>query len=113
MVELSPESLVQVTGGGARIAASRGDSNSQMLALTIQQLIAYSENAGRDLAGFTMCAMPLVATAADRGALAERVADVRARVAFYASTPAYLAAFGTQGYAEAASDDYTGTAARS
>src|SRR5262249_10947485 len=57
---------------------------------------------GRDFAGFTLCAMPLVATAPDRAALADRVRDVRARVAFYASTPAYLAAFETQGCGEVA-----------
>src|SRR5207302_2292859 len=54
--------------------------------------------AGRDLAGFTLCAMPLVATAPNRESLAERIRDVRARVAFYASTPAYLAAFEAEGY---------------
>ncbi len=58
--------------------------------------------AGRDLAGFTLCAMPLVATAATRASLAERVRDVRARVAFYASTPAYLLAFESEGYGEVA-----------
>ena len=58
--------------------------------------------AGRDLAKFTMCVMPLVATAADRARLAERVANVRARVAFYASTPAYLACFESEGYGEVA-----------
>jgi alkanesulfonate monooxygenase SsuD/methylene tetrahydromethanopterin reductase-like flavin-dependent oxidoreductase (luciferase family) len=58
--------------------------------------------AGRNLSGFTMCAMPLVATAPDQGALATRVADVRARVAFYASTPAYLAAFESEGCGEVA-----------
>jgi probable F420-dependent oxidoreductase len=58
--------------------------------------------AGRDLAGFTMCAMPLVATAPDRAGLAERIRDVRARVAFYASTPAYVAAFDSEGYGEIA-----------
>jgi probable F420-dependent oxidoreductase len=58
--------------------------------------------AGRDLAAFTMCVKPLVATAPDRAGLAERVRDVRARVAFYASTPAYLAAFETEGYGEVA-----------
>src|SRR5437773_5002111 len=47
-------------------------------------------DAGRNGAGFTMCVTPLVATAADRAALAAAVQDVRARVAFYASTPAYL-----------------------
>jgi probable F420-dependent oxidoreductase len=58
--------------------------------------------AGRDMAGFTMAVMPLVATAADRAGVAERVRDVRARVAFYASTPAYLAAFEHEGDGEVA-----------
>jgi probable F420-dependent oxidoreductase len=58
--------------------------------------------AGRDLRNFTMCAMPLVAAAADPATLAERVRNVRARVAFYASTPAYLAAFDSEGYGEIA-----------
>lgn len=58
--------------------------------------------AGRDLAGFSMCVMPLVAAAPDRASLAERIRDVRARVAFYASTPAYLVAFESEGYGEVA-----------
>jgi probable F420-dependent oxidoreductase len=58
--------------------------------------------AGRDLAGFAMCVNPLIATAPDRASLAERVQGVRARVAFYASTPAYLPAFETQGHGEIA-----------
>lgn len=58
--------------------------------------------AGRGFAGFALCVKPLVATAPDEAALAERVRDVRARIAFYASTPAYLAAFETQGYGEVA-----------
>jgi probable F420-dependent oxidoreductase len=58
--------------------------------------------AARDLGEFALCVKPLVATAPDRSALAERIRDVRARIAFYASTPAYLAAFATQGYGEVA-----------
>jgi len=58
--------------------------------------------AARGNAEFAMCVMPLVATAADRAGLAERIQDVRARVAFYASTPTYLAAFETDGHAETA-----------
>jgi len=53
--------------------------------------------AGRDPAGFTVAHKPLVATAPDEEALAERVRDVRARVAFYVSTPAYRAAFAHHG----------------
>jgi probable F420-dependent oxidoreductase len=58
--------------------------------------------AGRDLVHFTLCVMPLVATAATRASLTERVRDVRARVAFYASTPAYILAFESEGYGEVA-----------
>jgi probable F420-dependent oxidoreductase len=58
--------------------------------------------AGRDLAHFTLGVMPLVATAATRASLTERIRDVRARVAFYASTPAYILAFETEGYGEVA-----------
>jgi probable F420-dependent oxidoreductase len=62
--------------------------------------------AGRDAehdgAAFTMCVTPLVATAPDRGGLAERIQDVRARVAFYASTPTYLAVFESEGHGETA-----------
>ena len=58
--------------------------------------------AGREFAGFEIAAMPLVATAPDRAGLEARVRDVRARVAFYASTPTYLIAFESQGYGEVA-----------
>jgi alkanesulfonate monooxygenase SsuD/methylene tetrahydromethanopterin reductase-like flavin-dependent oxidoreductase (luciferase family) len=49
-----------------------------------------------------MCVMPLVATAPDHARLPAAIEDVRARVAFYASTPTYLAAFETDGHAETA-----------
>ena len=58
--------------------------------------------AGRDLDNFVMSAMPLIATAADEATLARRVRDVRARIAFYASTPAYLIAFESEGYGDVA-----------
>jgi probable F420-dependent oxidoreductase len=57
---------------------------------------------GRDFAKFGMAVMPLVATAPDRAGLEARVRDVRARIAFYASTPTYLIAFESQGYGEVA-----------
>jgi probable F420-dependent oxidoreductase len=58
--------------------------------------------AGRDFSRFEMAAMPLVATAPEREGLAAPVRDVRARIAFYASTPTYLVAFESQGYGEVA-----------
>ncbi len=58
--------------------------------------------AGRDFAKFEMAVMPLIATAPDKAGLEARVRDVRARIAFYASTPTYLIAFESQGYGEVA-----------
>jgi hypothetical protein len=49
--------------------------------------------AGRSLDGFTVNMKPLVATAPDEPRLAAKVVDARARIAFYASTPGYRAAF--------------------
>lgn len=57
---------------------------------------------GQGRMNFAMCVMPLVATAPDRAGLAAAVQDVRARVAFYASTPTYLAAFEIDGHGETA-----------
>jgi probable F420-dependent oxidoreductase len=48
---------------------------------------------GRSLEGFTVSMKPLVATARDEQGLAAKVRDARARIAFYASTPSYAAAF--------------------
>ena len=56
----------------------------------------------RDLDDFKISIKPLIATAADMRALEPRIRDVRARVAFYASTPAYRAAFAFHGLGELA-----------
>lgn len=49
--------------------------------------------AGRSLERFKVCMKPLVATAACEAELVPKVRDARARIAFYASTPQYRAAF--------------------
>src|SRR5580658_917388 len=49
--------------------------------------------AGRQLDRFQVCMKPLVATAVNEAELAPKVRDARARIAFYASTPQYRAAF--------------------
>jgi probable F420-dependent oxidoreductase len=51
----------------------------------------------RALTGFRIALKILIATAPDAASLAEKIRDVRARVAFYASTPAYRAAFAAHG----------------
>jgi len=60
--------------------------------------------AGRDLAGFEIGVSPLVATAADEAGLVEKIADIRGRIAFYGSTPAYAAVFEAHGLGELAQD---------
>jgi probable F420-dependent oxidoreductase len=59
-------------------------------------------NTSRRLDGFAVAIKPLVATAPDEDALAPAIRNVRARVAFYASTPAYAAAFEAHGFGELA-----------
>jgi len=49
--------------------------------------------AGRSLADFRVCMKPLVAAARNEEELIPKIRDARARIAFYASTPGYLAAF--------------------
>ena len=61
-----------------------------------------ANRAERLLNDFKISIKPLIATAADATALAPKIRDVRARVAFYASTPAYRAAFEFHGLGELA-----------
>jgi alkanesulfonate monooxygenase SsuD/methylene tetrahydromethanopterin reductase-like flavin-dependent oxidoreductase (luciferase family) len=49
--------------------------------------------AGRDPNALAIAMKPLVATAPDEDSLQARIREVRARVSFYASTPAYRKAF--------------------
>lgn len=59
---------------------------------------AGARKTGRSLDNLPVCMKPLVATA--RNEMAEKIADARARIAFYASTPAYAAAFEHLGLGE-------------
>jgi len=60
--------------------------------------------AGRGLADFRVAMKPLVASARTEEALEPKVRDARARIAFYASTPAYRAAFEHLGLGEMAKE---------
>jgi probable F420-dependent oxidoreductase len=59
---------------------------------------AGARKAGRELAGFEVVPSPLVATAPTRAGLDGRIRDVRARVAFYASTRTYGEVFRHHGW---------------
>ena len=52
-----------------------------------------AERSGRSLDGFRVAMKPLVASAPSEEELVAKVRDARARIAFYASTPGYAAAF--------------------
>ncbi|NQV22051.1 MAG: TIGR03617 family F420-dependent LLM class oxidoreductase [Rhodospirillales bacterium] len=60
--------------------------------------------AGRSLDDFSVAMKPLVAAAPDDDALQDKVKDARARIAFYASTPAYRAAFALHGLGDLADE---------
>jgi probable F420-dependent oxidoreductase len=57
---------------------------------------------GRDVDAVEVCMKPLIGTAPDAAALARVAETVRARVAFYLSTPSYRRAFETHGWGEVA-----------
>lgn len=61
---------------------------------------AGAERSGRSLEGFEIAVKPLVATAANTDELAARQQEIRGRIAFYGSTPAYAAAFELYGLGE-------------
>jgi probable F420-dependent oxidoreductase len=63
-----------------------------------------AEQAGRDPSKIDVCIKPLIATAPDLEQLEQKIRDVRARVAFYASTPSYRAAFEHHGLGDLASE---------
>lgn len=60
--------------------------------------------AARPLDGFSLSMKPLVATAPGQDALRDKIKDARARVAFYASTPAYRPAFDLHGLGDLADE---------
>lgn len=63
-----------------------------------------ARSAGRSLDDFTVAMKPLVAAAVDEAALQPKVRDARARIAFYASTPTYAAAFEHVGLGDLAAE---------
>jgi len=61
-----------------------------------------AHRAGRPVGAVEICMKPLIGTAPDRGALAHVAETVRARVAFYLSTPSYRRAFEIHGWGDIA-----------
>jgi probable F420-dependent oxidoreductase len=65
-------------------------------------LAAGAARGGRDVGAVEVCMKPLVGTAADEAALERVTRTVRARVAFYLSTPAYRRVFDLHGWTDLA-----------
>lgn len=65
---------------------------------------AGAAKAGRSLEHFKVSMKPLVAAAPNEEELQPKIRDARARIAFYASTPAYIAAFEHLGLADLANE---------
>jgi probable F420-dependent oxidoreductase len=59
---------------------------------------------GRNPKDIAVCMKPFVATAPDEATLRERLQTVRARLAFYGSTPAYRVVFETHGLGDLATE---------
>ena len=59
-----------------------------------------AQRTGRSLAEFKVAMKPLIATAPNEEELQDKIRDARARIAFYASTPAYIRAFAHHGLAD-------------
>ena len=75
---------------------------SYMAEVMLPAVRAGAARTGRALDAFQVSMKPLVAAAATEAELAPKVRDVRARIAFYASTPQYRAAFVHHGLADLA-----------
>ena len=68
----------------------------------VPNLARGAARAGRDPRDIEICLKPLIATAPDAEKLERVVRTVRARVAFYLSTPSYRVAFRTLGWEDIA-----------
>jgi probable F420-dependent oxidoreductase len=70
----------------------------------IPQVRAGAEKSDRSLEAFSIAVKPLVATASDAEGLRAETESTRAKIAFYASTPGYFAAFEHHGLADFADE---------
>ncbi|HWL45195.1 MAG TPA: TIGR03617 family F420-dependent LLM class oxidoreductase [Ilumatobacter sp.] len=70
--------------------------------IVLPAVVNGAARSGRDVRGFEVCMKPLIGTAPDAAALAKVAETVRARVAFYLSTPSYRGAFEIHGWGDIA-----------
>lgn len=100
-----PIHVAAVNPGMARVAGEVADgvrlhpvcTPEYIHSVTLPAIAEGALRVGRSIDEVELCMKPLVATAPDAAVLETKREDVRARVAFYASTPSYRAAFAVHG----------------
>lgn len=108
-----PEIPIHVAAVGPLMCAVAGEvadgvrlhpvCNERYIDEVVLPAIAHgAARSGRDTAAFEVCMKPLVGTAPDAATLAKVADTVRARVAFYLSTPSYRGAFEIHGWGDVA-----------
>ena len=105
-----PVHVAAVNAGMARVAGRVADGLRPHPICTRKYLedvlvpgIAHgAAQAARAAADVEVCASPLIVTAPDEGSLEQRISDVRARIAFYASTRTYRPVFDTHDWGDVA-----------
>jgi probable F420-dependent oxidoreductase len=105
-----PIHLAAVNAGMARVAGRVANglrphpicTRKYLSEVLIPAVETGAAQAGRLMTEVDVCASPLIATAPDEASLAVRISDVRARIAFYASTRTYRPVFEIHGWADVA-----------
>jgi probable F420-dependent oxidoreductase len=99
-----PEIPIQVAAVNSAMAGVAGEvadgirlhpvcTPSYVRSVLLPSIRRGAARSGRSLSSFRVCMKPLVAAARTEEDLEAKVRDARARIAFYASTPGYFAAF--------------------
>jgi probable F420-dependent oxidoreductase len=105
-----PIHIAAVNAGMARVAGRSADglrphpicTRRYIDEVLVPAVARGSEQASRDPAAIDICASPLIVTAPDEVQLEQRMSDVRARIAFYASTRTYRPVFDTHDWTDVA-----------
>ena len=105
-----PIHLAAVNAGMARVAGRVADglrphpicTRRYLEEVLVPSVDAGARQAGRERTALDVCASPLIVTAPDDITLERRVSDVRARIAFYASTRTYRPVFDTHDWGDTA-----------
>lgn len=105
-----PVHLAAVNPGMARVAGRVADglrphpicTRRYLEEVLLPAVETGAKQADRSPEAIEVCASPLIVTARDDAALEQRISDVRARIAFYASTRTYRPVFDTHDWGDVA-----------